>query len=348
MIKNLLIIGFVIATHVSFAGVQELLKSGDAKIKAGNFQEAVYDFSAAIELNSEQTQKHLKTLEQYANLSAFEKASVENAELIEERHDLAVPYYSRGLAYIGLGNKEDALKDFEMAVKIDAKYGDAWCELGLVKHAMGKKDDGCIDLRTAADLGSAKGKDEYENKFCWNTSLNYVKEGKSKLRLKQYEAALTDFNIAVKLNPDSASNYMNRGLCYYGLGKFDKALLDFQSAAQVDPTKADYVYYKGLVLFSQENHQAAFDEFSKAIKLDINHYNSYLYRGYTCEALGNFKSGIYDFTQAIRIKPGDALAYYRCGLLKQEMKDQKGACADFRKAAELGNEDAEGYAAECK
>lgn len=349
MIKKLLFIALILPGSFCMAGnVADLLKSGEAKQKAGKYQEAFADFDQAVKTNEAETEKYLKNLENYNNLSAFEKASVDNAEIFEVKHDLAIPYYDRGTAYVGLGKKDEAMKDFEMAIKIDAKYGDAYCERGLLKHAAGQKDEGCIDLRTAADLGSVKAKDQYENAFCWNSSLNYAKEGLSKYRLKQYEAALTDFNLAVKLNPDSAVNFLNRGLCYYGLGKFDKALADFTKASEINPDKAIYAYHKGLAYYSQEKHQAAFDEFSKAIKLNPNYYDAYLYRGYACEGMGQTKSALYDYGQAIRIKPGEGQAYYKSGLLKQDAGDSKGACNDFKKAAELGIEDAEGYAAECK
>lgn len=351
MIKKLLLIVFLLPCSFAFsqaADVTALIKSGEAKTKSGNFQGAVDDYTQAIKLNEEETAKYLKKLEQVANLTAFEKASLESAELFELRPELAVPYYGRGTSLAALGKKEEAIKDIEMAIKIDSKNGDAYCELGLIKHAMGKKDEGCIDLRTGADLGSAKAKDEYENKFCWNTSLNYAKDGNTKLKLRQYEAAITDFNLAVKLNSDSAINYLRRGQCYMGLGKFDKALADFVKASEVEPKRADCFYFKGLVLYSMEKHQEAFDELSVAIKMNPNYYDAYLYRGYSCEGLGQFKSAQYDYTQAIRIKPNEGLAYYRSGLMKQEMNDKKGACADFKKAAELGNEDAEGYVAECK
>lgn len=349
MTKHLLFIAFVLSYSVSIAAgsASELIKSGETKNKAGKYQEALADFDQAVKLNEAETQKYLKNLEQYNNLSDFEKASVENAELFEVKHDLAIPYYGRGMAYVGLGKKEDAMKDFEMAIKIDPKFGDAFCERGLLKHAAGQKDDGCIDLRTGADFGSVKAKDEYESKFCWNSSLNYAKEGMSKYRLKQYEAALTDFNLAVKLNPDSATNFLNRGLCYYGLGKFDKALEDFTKAADLEPNRPIFTYNKGLALYSQEKHQQAFDEFTKAIKLNSNYYEAYLYRAYACEGLGQPKSAIYDYGQAIRVKPSEGLAYYRSGLLKQEGGDSNGACNDFKKAAELGIEDAEGYAEAC-
>jgi tetratricopeptide (TPR) repeat protein len=349
MVRKLLFIAFVFSSSLSIAGnVTDLLKSGETKNKAGKYQEALTDYDQAISLNQAETDKYLKNLEQYSHLSDFEKASIDNAEIFETKHDLAVPYYGRGVANAGLGNKDAAMKDFEMAIKIDSKYGDAYCERGLLKHAMGNKDEGCIDLRTGADLGSAKAKDEYETHFCWNSSLNYAKEGLSKYRLKQYDAALTDFNLAVKLNPDSAVNFLRRGLCYYGMGKFDKALEDFTKASEINPANPEYMYNKGLAYYSQEKHQLAFDEFSKAIKINVNYYDAYLYRGYTCEGLGNAKSAIYDYAQAMRIKPNEGLPCYRSALLKQEAGDKKGACMEFKKAAELGIEDAEGYAAECK
>ena len=324
-----------------------LMKSGKQKYDAKNFQGAMQDFNSLINKNDAETKKYLKKRLDYEKLTEYEKALIESAELLTERADLAKPYYYRAMCYLGLGNKPDATKDLDIALSIVPKYSDALFERATLKMETGNKDDACIDMRAAADMGSEKAKDAFENNFCWSNSMNYVKEGTTKMNLAQYDAAIVDFNLALKLNPDSASTFIKRGMCWYSMGKFDKAILDFSKAIAIDENKAEYYYRRGLAYYSQEKFQIAFDDFGKAIKLDVNYADAYLYRAYSCEGLNNPKSAIYDYGQVIRIKPDDGLAYYKRGLVKRDMKD-KTCCTDFKKAALLGNEDAVNDADGCK
>lgn len=325
----------------------DLIKSGQTKLDAKNFAGASQDFSSALKSKEGEINSYVKKRQEYDKLSDFEKASLDNAELFAPRNDYAQPFYYRGLANIGLGQKDQAYKDFDMAAYIDPKYAGALYERGKLKVANGDKDGGCVDIRTAADLGSLAAKEAYDDNFCWSNSLNYVKEGQTKYNLRQYDAAITDFDYAIKLNPDSASNFLYRGLCYYGLGRFDLAMKDFSKMIELNPNSKEAYYNRGLCYYSTEKHKQAFDDFTTAIGMDPNYADAFMYRAAACEAMGNFKSAIYDYGQIIRIKPDDGLGYYKRGLAKQEMKD-KTACSDFKKAAALGNEEAADYANNCK
>ncbi|MEW6470098.1 MAG: tetratricopeptide repeat protein [Bacteroidota bacterium] len=324
-----------------------LLKSGKQKYDAKNYQGAMQDFSALINKNDAQTKSYLKKKADYDKLTEYEKALIESAELLTDRPDLAKPYYYRGMCYLGLGNKTNASKDFDMAISILPKYADAMYERASLKMQEGKKDEACIEMRAAADLGSEKAKDAFEDNFCWSASMNYVKEGTTKLNLAQYDAAIIDFNLAIKLSPDSAGIYIKRGQCWYGLGKFDKAILDFTKAISLDENKPEYYYRRGLAFYSQEKFKEASEDFGRAVKLDQNYADAWLYRAYCSEGLNNPKDALYNYGQVIRIKPDDGLAYYKRGLLKRDMKD-KTCCSDFKKSAALGYEDAQADAEGCK
>ncbi len=324
-----------------------LIKSGQVKLDQKNYQGAMSDFSAAIKTKEAEISDYASKKKAYEKLSDYEKALVENAQLFEPRNDYAQPYFFRGLCQVALGKTAEALKDFDYAIFLDPKYAGPYYERGKIRSAKGEKDAACLDLRTATDLGNAAAKELFEEQFCWNNSFNYLKEANTKMALKQFDAAITDYNLVIKLNPDSASNFAARGKCYHAMGKFQDAITDFSRAIQIDPNNANYLLLRGISYYSSEKHKLAFGDLSKAISMDANFSDAYLYRAYSCEGMGNFKSAIYDYGQIIRIKPEDGFAYYRRGLAKQELKD-KTACSDFKKAANLGNEEAEDYATGCK
>lgn len=326
---------------------EDHIKNGRVKLDAKNWSGAYQDFQSAYNSKQAEINKYIKERQAFDKLTEFEKASLENAEAIQPRNDFAQVFYYRGLALLGQGKKDEALKDFEQSIYCDDKYAGPFYERGKILFERGKKDDGCLDIRMAADLGSAAAKELYDDNFCWNNSINYIKEGSTKLALKQFESALNDFTIAIKLNPDSGSYYVKRGQCYYGMGKFSEAITDFKRAIDRDANNPEFYYNLGLAYYSWEKHKDAFEQLSKAVSMNPNYADALLYRAYSCEGMGNWKSAIYDYGQIIRIKPDDGFAYYRRGLAKQESKD-KTACTDFKKAAALGNEEAVDYAAGCK
>ena len=59
-------------------------------------------------------------------------------------------------------------------------------------------------------------------------------------KMNQYEKALIDFDMAIKLNPQNPNNYLNRAFSYYKLGLIDKAKQDVQTIEKmgvaVDPS----------------------------------------------------------------------------------------------------------------
>src|SRR5690606_13180239 len=51
-------------------------------------------------------------------------------ELLRNQGDDAVYLYRRGLAHNAGGNRQQAIADFQSAIRLDAKYAEAHCKLG--------------------------------------------------------------------------------------------------------------------------------------------------------------------------------------------------------------------------
>ena len=53
--------------------------------------------------------------------------------------------------------------------------------------------------------------------------------------LGQYEAAIDDYNRAIRLKPDNAGAYMNRGTVKSELGQYEAAIDDYNQAIRIKP-----------------------------------------------------------------------------------------------------------------
>lgn len=316
-----------------------IIKNGEGKLAAANYAGAEQDFATAIRLNDAVTNTYLDKMKKYSTMNEFQKSSSDMPDGFVYNHDLAVPYYGHGVALQNLGKSAEALADLEKAIAIDPKYADAICERGIALIAQGTKDKGCMDLRKAKVLGSAKAKEWYENNGCSGMSTAFITAGDAKYDSKDYAGALVDYTSAIQLNADSVSGYLKRAQCNVMLKKYDKAINDYNKAFKIKADTVQILYLRGVAYNAAANYKLAFADFSLVVRKDPNNYNAYMQRGAACEGMENLKSAAYDYSEAIRLKPTDGLAYYKRGLANQDAKDNS-ACKDFKMAASLGIDDA--------
>lgn len=323
-----------------------IIQNGNAKLASGTFDAAEIDFANAIRLNDAATSTYLDKLKKYGTLNEYQKSTSDMPDGFIYNHDLAVPYFGHGMSKAGLGKQEEALADFEIAITIDPKYAEALCERGILLIAKGSKDIGCMDLRKAKVLKSEKAKGLYESNACSGMSTTFVTSGDSKMGLKDYVGAITDYTSAIQLNSDSIQPYLKRAECNVLLKKYDKALADYNKALKIKPDTIVILFQRGLAYNAASNWKMAFEDFSAVVRLSPNYYEAYIQRGMACEGMENYRSAMYDYSEAIRIKPKDGQAYYRRGLANADSKDFS-HCKDFRMAASLGVEEAKSLGENC-
>lgn len=125
--------------------------------------------------------------------------------------------------------------------------------------------------------------------------------GNNKLKNKQYEDAIKDYNELIQYSPDFIYVFRNRGFAYNQLNKKNLALNDFNK--YIDKVKDDDFAYQQ--------------------------------RGWLKDALGDYSGAKADFDMLIELSPDDSYAYYSRGVSKSKMNDNAGAVADYTKSINL-------------
>ncbi len=348
MKKSLLTLTLVITIlYINAQSLPELLKNGNAKLASSNFKGAEEDFSKAIKLNDAVVTSYLDKMEKYSKMNDYQKSTSDMPDGFIYNHDLALPYYGRGMALENQSKNEEALADYEKAVSIDPKYTEAICQRGIMYIAKGQKDKGCMDLQKAKKQGNEKAKSLFDKNTCSDISSAYVFSGDKKFAEKDYKAAYEDYNAAILLNGESFDAYIKRAQCNVQLKKYAKAITDYDKALKIKPDTLQVFFLRGLAYNAADNYGLAFNDFTTVVRLDPNNYEAYIQRAYSCEGMQKYKSAIYDYNQAIRIKPTDGAAYYKRGLANQDASDNS-ACKDFMMAASFGFEEAKPLAEGCK
>jgi tetratricopeptide (TPR) repeat protein len=85
--------------------------------------------------------------------------------------------------------------------------------------------------------------------------------------LSQYDKALTDFNMAIDIEPKDTRVYTNRGLTYRMLKETAKALDDFNKSLELNPLWSDTFYGRSLTHYDMGDVRSALEDCDKAIAL---------------------------------------------------------------------------------
>ncbi|MGJ5630492.1 tetratricopeptide repeat protein, partial [Nostoc sp. CALU 1950] len=81
------------------------------------------------------------------------------------------------------------------------------------------------------------------------------------------QAAIEDYNQAIKINPNYALAYYNRGVARYELGDKQAAIEDYNQAIKNDPNYVNAYYNLGLAYSTLGDKQAAIEYFRKSADL---------------------------------------------------------------------------------
>lgn len=323
----------------------ENFMAGEQAFNVGNYIGAVDDYTKYIETFQDNIPAYVNKLRIYDTCTAFERASLFSGFVVH--HDWALACYKRGLANINNRLPGPAEKDFDLAIQIDPKFADPYYQKGLLAKN-DNKDQFCKYINKALMLGdtSQAARQMYLSSFCWMNGVNYAVKGKTEIITKQYAAALKNFNIAISYCYDSASYYAYRGMAYEGLDKPDSALDQYTFAIHIDSNSYLGYYCRALTYEKAQKYEEAFKDLTRVLILNPKFADAYIHHASDCENLNMADAALYDYQQIIKLKPNVGIAWYKIGLNRKENGLE--ACSYFEKAAELGCDDAQSYADECK
>jgi len=102
---------------------------------------------------------------------------------------------------------------------------------------------------------------------------------------------------------------VNRGVTYMRQGQNEAALSDFDEVIEIEPRHAEAQMNRGAALLQLHRYGPAIAAFTEALGLDVRDpYKAYLNRGAAREALGDLRGAYEDYNTALEIYPNWAPA----------------------------------------
>ena len=121
-------------------------------MEKGAVEEAMAEFSKAIELNPHAWALWAHRGNAYKGLKQFDKALADHSKAIELGPKYAVVWNNRGETYVELRQWDKALADYSKAIEVDPKYAPSWSNRGRVYGDMKQWDKAIADYQRAAEL----------------------------------------------------------------------------------------------------------------------------------------------------------------------------------------------------
>ena len=167
----------------------------------------------------------------------------------------ARPYNNLGVALLKNGLTEEAIEQFQTALRIKPAYADAHYNLGYSLSKLGKLEEGIYYLEQSLRIDSSN------RKALNNLGVALALQGR-------YEEAVKKFVAALKLNPNDADLHNNLGFALKKTGNSEAAVHHYVQALKLDSRHADAHNNLGLALRDKGQIEAAHRHFSRALEIN--------------------------------------------------------------------------------
>jgi tetratricopeptide (TPR) repeat protein len=239
--------------------------------------------------------------------------------------DNYVAHSIMGVRYAEKGQMEEAMKAFDIILKLTPKDGDTLYNVaksldvqGQTAKALEFYNRVLVLVPDDADTHGALALIEARNGN-FDRAVELYKEGLSKkpddgglhgglgslyLQMGRVDEALTELEKAVKLKSDSVI-YGNLGMATLLKGEGDKAMEYFNKAVKLDPANAEAHYNLGNCYLSQNLSGKAVVEYEKAIKIKPKYTKAYGNLAVALARIGNIDEATINFRKVVELEPNN-------------------------------------------
>lgn len=332
---------------------------GWAYVEQKKYKQAMEDFNKATELNPNSELSYFGRGWVYNLLKEYDEAIREYDKAIDLNRNYFVAYNNRGAAKSWLNQMREAIADYDKAIELHPHYAKAYENRAKAYSALNEDAKAQADFRRAEKIiSSNKGGDKIieealaldkngnfykalelfnqaaelypDNEFIFVNRGNIYND-----RVRDYEAAIADYNKSLEINPKFSWAYHNRALAYGRLKRWDEAIADYGRALEMDQNYASAYNGRAWSYCQIGEFETAVFDANRALKLKPSEANFFDTRAEAYIGLKRYEEALADLDKAIKLSP-EGRFFYNRGKLYQLMGDETKAKADFDKARKLG------------
>ncbi len=229
---------------------------GEAYDKLGNYERAIAEFKAALEINPNYTFALNNLGNVYGKLKQFELAKGYFERVVKLDPNYAPAYYNLGRAQQALRQIGDALKSYRRAYELKPHFEEALYNYSLLAIQAGQPDKAVEPLKKYIEY--------YPGNY-----QGYFGLGNAYLVLRRFEEAIIQFRKTGEIKPDYPLAFINLALAQLQSGKIDEAIATYNNLLKKSPNIAGVHLNLGLIYSKHrpDNKKALF-HFQESLRLD--------------------------------------------------------------------------------
>ena len=166
---------------------------------------------------------------------------------------LANAFYYRALAYQRKHEYDNAIADFNVALRWQPKSAPVLRERGVTYSMKGDPARALLDFDEVIRLSP-------------DEALGYALRADVLQSTKQWDAALEAVATALRIDPTLATAYQIRGQAYVGKKQYDNAIRDFGEADRLDPNNTSSILARAGAFEAKGDYRSALADFRRTLE----------------------------------------------------------------------------------
>ncbi len=212
------------------------------------------------------------------------------SDMVIKSPDGAIPHHNLGLSFFDKGKIDEAIEEYQIALRIEPAYEKAHTNLGKAFFDKGRIDEAIEQFQTASAL------DADSSEPHGNLGAAFVRKG-------WIDKAIEQCQIALKLKPDYVDAHNSLGAAFYNKGWIDKAIEQYQIVLRLNPDYANTHSNLGVIFFNKGQMDKAIEHYQTALKINPDYADAHNNLGNALFKKGQIDKAIEQYREALRLNP---------------------------------------------
>jgi len=354
--------GYNKITDSLFKNSEKYTKAGFVSLKSGEINEAIKEFTEAIEFDENSFQAHLGLGNSYSKKGEYDKALFEYKKLVELEPANSFGYSSLGRTYMLNNLENQALEAFNQSLDLNPSDIEAHNGLGSIFYKNKFYDKALLEYQKSLEIKpnqssihrniglifSHQGKTdsaeaEFENALKINDQDKVAIKmlGELYVGKKYYDKAIPLLEKYVDMDRTSPMPFQWLGESYLKQGRIEDAFQIYKELKQLDPESIEALFNMGELHLRKKELDEAEKYFSQIVELDKNNNDArgHLGLGKVYEAKNKSEDALIKYIKAIENNPKNGEAHILTGNLLIQKKSTVAAIRHFTEALQMDAKD---------
>ncbi len=302
--------------------VQQLLRSGQTALDAGDYARAAHDFEQARQKAPENLAANRGLVLSFLQMGRLRDAIQLGSDAVARWPRDAELQHWLGLAYFKAGETAPALETLRRSEALAGGGFDIHFDVALVLLEQNQYSGAADELEKAIKLQPSH-------------ALAHVLLGRAYQNTNRTLQAIGEFQTALRVDPATPLGHYHLGFAYASLGRNPEAIAEYRKELARSPDNPQVVYQLGHCFLETGELKAALPQLKRATELDPANAAVAYDLGKALLLDGDGEAAVAALQRSIQLKPGDPSSHYQLARALQKTGRTEEAQQEWKRFGEL-------------